>query len=372
METRARYALIGAFTLAVIATAFVFVYWLNAAGGIGARAIYRVRYDGPVAGLLKGSAVLFNGVRVGEVTDLALDLADPRRVTATIAVSPAAPVRSDTKAGIDFQGLGGTPMVSLVGGTMGEAKPAGDPTSPPLLIAEPDAGLGLTQVAREAARRIDTVVKDNAEPLHNLIGNIDKFAGALARNSDRVDGILAGLERMTGGGAKVPPRVFNLAAAPSFPPIPKLPQGQLLIVEPTTLNAFESEKIVVDNGGGEMTNLEGGQWPDLLTRVVQTRLAQSFENAHYLDALGRAPDSFKADHQLLIEIKRFAVEKAGPKAVVEIVARLMDSEGKLVGARIFRAEEPVAAVEAEPTAAALSSAFAKVESDIVVWVCAAF
>ena len=35
-----------------------------------------------------------------------------------------------------------------------------------------------------------------------LIANINTFSGALARNTDRVDGILAGLERMTGGGAK--------------------------------------------------------------------------------------------------------------------------------------------------------------------------
>ena len=34
METRARYVLVGAFTLAVIAAAFAFVYWLNTTGGL--------------------------------------------------------------------------------------------------------------------------------------------------------------------------------------------------------------------------------------------------------------------------------------------------------------------------------------------------
>jgi phospholipid/cholesterol/gamma-HCH transport system substrate-binding protein len=371
METRARYALIGAFTLSVIGAAFLFVYWLNAAGGLGARSVYLVRYDGPVAGLLKGSAVVFNGIRVGEVTELVLDPAEPRRVTATIAVSPTAPVRADTKAGIDFQGLGGTPVVALVGGTADAARLAGDSSSPPLLIAESDAGQGLTQVARDAARRIGAVVKDNAEPLRDLIGNIDKFSGALARNSDRIDGILAGIERMTGGGTKVTPRVFDLSAARTFAAIPKLPQGQLLIAEPTTLNAFESEKIVVDSGTGETANIEGAQWPDLLTRVVQARLAQSFENANYLQALGRAPDTFKADHQLLVEIKSFAIDKAGgPKAKVELVARLMDSEGKLVDARTFRAEEPVPELMAAQAASALSASFAHVAAEIVAWVCA--
>ena len=46
---------------------------------------------------------------------------------------------------------------------------------------------------------MDQVLAENSESLHSAINNIDTFAGALARNSDKVDGILAGIERMTGG-----------------------------------------------------------------------------------------------------------------------------------------------------------------------------
>ena len=84
METRARYVLVGAFTLAVILAGFVFVYWLNSATGLGSRSRYLVRFEGSVSGLLSGSAVLFNGVRVGEVTQLELDAAYPRQVLAPL------------------------------------------------------------------------------------------------------------------------------------------------------------------------------------------------------------------------------------------------------------------------------------------------
>ena len=117
MEIRARYMLIGLFTLAVIGAGLLFIYWLNASGGLGKRAAYRIRYDSPVSGLLKGSAVLFNGVRVGEVTALQLDAANPRDVMVAIAIDRTAPVRSDTIASIEFQGLTGAPVVSLAGGT---------------------------------------------------------------------------------------------------------------------------------------------------------------------------------------------------------------------------------------------------------------
>ena len=70
METRAPFVIIGAFVLAAIVAVFGFVYWLNNTAGLGARATYHVQFDGPVPGLLVGAAVLFNGIRVGEVTSL--------------------------------------------------------------------------------------------------------------------------------------------------------------------------------------------------------------------------------------------------------------------------------------------------------------
>ena len=102
METRARYALIGAFMLAVIAASFAFVYWLENKGGFGERTSYRLRFDSVVSGLQSGSAVLFNGIRVGEVTGLGFDPDHPNQVIATIGVVRGVPIRSDTVVGIEF------------------------------------------------------------------------------------------------------------------------------------------------------------------------------------------------------------------------------------------------------------------------------
>src|SRR6201989_1194844 len=131
METRAPFVVVGAFVLAAIAAAFGFVYWLHNTGGLGPRATYHVRFDGSVPGLL-GAAVLFNGIRVGEVTDLGLAPDSPRRVNATISVSSTTPVRSDTKVGLEFQGLTGVPVIALEGGMLGT-----NSGEVPILVAEP-------------------------------------------------------------------------------------------------------------------------------------------------------------------------------------------------------------------------------------------
>src|SRR6187399_1781646 len=117
METRAPYALIGLLVLAAIGAVFGFVYWLNNTGGLNKRTVYHVRFVNTVAGLLPGAAVLFNGIRVGEVTDLQLNSDDPRQITAKVAIATSTPVRPDTRAGLEFQGLTGVPVITLEGGT---------------------------------------------------------------------------------------------------------------------------------------------------------------------------------------------------------------------------------------------------------------
>src|SRR5438270_10259292 len=107
METRAPFVVVGAFVLAAIVAVFGFVYWLHNTSGLGPRTTYHVQFDGSVPGLLVGAGVLFNGIRVGEVTELHLAPESPRQVNAAISVIATTPVRSDTKVGLEFQGLTG-------------------------------------------------------------------------------------------------------------------------------------------------------------------------------------------------------------------------------------------------------------------------
>lgn len=202
METRANYILIGAFTLAVIVGVFGFVYWFQNIGGTGERAFYRVVFDGSVSGLRTGASVLFNGIRVGEVTGLALDPKRPKQVIARISVDKGVAIRADTEIGLEFQGLTGISALSLKGG---------DPSKPPLvgavsvkedgplLTAPPGATQDVTQAARDALRKVQEFIEDNQKVFKSALANVDAFSAALARNSERVDHIAAGLENLTGG-----------------------------------------------------------------------------------------------------------------------------------------------------------------------------
>lgn len=199
METKANYTLVGMFTLAVIAAVFGFVYWSQHISGGGDRAIYRVLFSTSVSGLRTGSAVLFNGIRVGDVTDLRLNPDNPTQVAAVISVDKAVKIRPDTRVGIEFQGLTGIAAVALNGGSPGEPALNGLSTPPPALVASPAASQDVTQGAREVLQRIDDFIEENRAAFKSTIQNVDTFTAALARNSQRMDNILAGVETFTGG-----------------------------------------------------------------------------------------------------------------------------------------------------------------------------
>ena len=64
------------------------------------------------------------------------------------------------------------------------------------------------------------ILADNADPLRTTIANLNTFSEALARNSDKLDGIIKGLERLTGGDTANAPRiVYDLAVPKTVPSI---------------------------------------------------------------------------------------------------------------------------------------------------------
>lgn len=371
METRARYLAIGLFTLTVIVAGFAFVYWLYSGGGFRDRTTYQIRFDGQVSGLLVGSAVLFNGIRVGEVTALSLTAESPKEVLATVAIDPATPVRADTVVGMDFQGLTGAPVILLTGGSATAPVVTAQDDTIPTLVAEPDSGQSMTQAAREALRKLDGILADNADPLHSVIENFKTFSDALARNSDKVDSVVAGLERMTGGAAasgKLP--IYTLNAVRDFPPLSGPKRGQIAIPEPAALMSLSSDKIMIAKGGSEGASIENAQWSDNLPVLFQAKMIESFEDSGYFQAVARPIDAFEADDQVLTDLRTFrVVTTPEPAAAVAFSAKIL-SGGRMKATRVFEAAVPIPATDGAAAAAGLNRAFDKTVKELVPWAAA--
>jgi phospholipid/cholesterol/gamma-HCH transport system substrate-binding protein len=367
MENKARYVAIGLFTLGVTLAGFLFVYWLQNVGGLGQRAVYQIRFQSPVSGLLRGSAVLFNGIRVGEVTEVALAAQDPRQVSVKIAVDPATPVRADTKVEVEFQGLTGATAIALRGGSPTAPALSAAGGAPPLLVADDASTQSLTAAAREALHRLDSILVDNAEPLKSMVGNLNTFSAALARNSDKLDGIVAGLERFTGGGVKGPLATFDLTAPRAFPPAEKVVQTQIAVPDPSAPISLDNQKVLPPYP--DAPGYGNAQWADTIPKLVQAKVIQALENSNYVSAVSRPLDALTADFQLLVDIRAFRLPvKPGGAAEVELGAKMLGPGGRIFASKVFAAKAARDGGDATAAVAALDEAFGKATVELVKWV----
>lgn len=362
METRAPFLLVGAFVLAAIAAVFGFVYWLSNTGGLGPRATYHVQFDGSVPGLLVGAGVLFNGIRVGEVTDLALAPDSPRRVNATISVATTTPVRADTRVGLEFQGLTGVPVIALEGGTLLSSSGA-----VPTLIAESGAGQSMTQAARDALRKVDSVLGENSEPLKDTIANLKIFSEGLARNAGKLDGIVAGLEKMTGGGAPAKKITYDLRARRDFGQPGKTIKGQLAIPEPTAVAMLDTQRMLF-SPVKDYPDFAEFLWADSIPKLLQARLIESFENYDIAHAPLRAADIGQTDFQLLIDVRRFEIATdSEPAAEIGLSAKIVDKNGKVIASRLFEDSQKFDKIEPSAAVAAFDDAFGRIAKEMIAW-----
>ncbi|MEX0590127.1 MAG: MlaD family protein [Xanthobacteraceae bacterium] len=198
METRANYVLIGIFTLAVVFGAFAFVWWIERVGDMGGRANYEIVFDSSVSGLRPGAPVNFNGIRVGEVSALRLDKTDPRKVVVTVGLAASVPIRSDTRASLEYQGLTGIASVAMTGGRMDAPPLVAQAGAPPRMLAEggqiQDLMTGAKQIMGRIdsiAMRIDRLLGDNEDRLDQAIKDISQFTSVLSARSQDADTLIS-------------------------------------------------------------------------------------------------------------------------------------------------------------------------------------
>src|SRR5262249_39650655 len=107
METRASYIAVGAFVLLLILGAVGFVVWVGKFRAQEQFARYDSLFSGSVTGLQVDGTVRYRGVPVGRIIDIAIDQKNIEKVRVTIEIDADTPVRTDTVASIELQGITG-------------------------------------------------------------------------------------------------------------------------------------------------------------------------------------------------------------------------------------------------------------------------
>jgi phospholipid/cholesterol/gamma-HCH transport system substrate-binding protein len=217
METRAHYGIIGVFVLAVLAGAFLFVHWFSSSETGPRTETVLVVFEDSIAGLNKGSEVLFNGIRVGQVNRVYFDVKRPERAFAEVSIEQNTPLRVDTQARLNTTILSGYGVIVLNGGAPGAATlVAKEGEALPTIYAQRsgiasiiEQAQGLSGKAEALREQVNAIADENRDTLTATWNNIQALTETLSRNGP---GLSKSMASISDAGAKLGPLGDKLSA----------------------------------------------------------------------------------------------------------------------------------------------------------------
>jgi hypothetical protein len=91
-----------------------------------------------------------------------------------------------------------------------------------------------------------------------------------------------------------------------------------VVAVPTAVQTLDSEKVVVQPTAIEVNYLPDAQWADRLSRLLQARMVQAFENGR-MRTVARAGERVNADYALATDVREFGLRITSEShAIVEI------------------------------------------------------
>ncbi|MBC9878762.1 MCE family protein [Bradyrhizobium sp. INPA01-394B] len=191
---RASNLVIGTATLAVIAVAFGGVLGVQKWRTVQSRSQLRVVFEGGSAsGLRRGGPVNFDGVPAGQI--LSIKLESPRKVVVLVALDNAAPIRRDTVAGIEFQGLTGVAAVSLIGGAPSAPPVPLDADGVPILTAD----LSDAESIVDTLHSVDRTIVSNAPAIKEGLRTFEDYTDDLRDKGDEIDAVMLKVDNAFAG-----------------------------------------------------------------------------------------------------------------------------------------------------------------------------
>ncbi|NBB83715.1 MAG: MCE family protein [Alphaproteobacteria bacterium] len=203
METRANYVAVGAFVLLLMVGLAAFALWLSQVALQQDTERYRIFFTGAVTGLQAGSTVRYRGIPVGSVAEVGIDPDNIERVRVLVELEPDTPVRTDSVARLELQGITGGVYVLIEGGSQ-QAPPLIEASDerPPVIPSEPSTIQAvldsLPEVLAQATVLLDSanalLSEDNVAAMTGAIADVKAITGALSAQTASLESVVSGMD----------------------------------------------------------------------------------------------------------------------------------------------------------------------------------
>lgn len=213
---------IGIYAVVILLCAWAGIRFLSGLDVFGRTRNYTAHYE-QINGLQDAAAVVINGVKVGQVTGVALDV-EKGGVDVTLSVNKAYNIPTDSKAMMFSAGLMGGKSIEIKMGKAKEYLKSGDAIETGVTLDMFDTlanELGdikervatLLDNLNQTIEGVDSLVDNNSQNLtktvaslnavmadlkkSNIIGNIDGFCATLNQNGEKLEGIITDINSLT-------------------------------------------------------------------------------------------------------------------------------------------------------------------------------
>lgn len=285
METRAHYAIVGGVALLLLAGTVLFVLWLGQLSYRQELSEYDIVFEGPVRGVSESSEVRFNGIKVGDITRLGLDPSNPNNVIARVRIDALTPVKTDSIAQIEPQGITGVSYIQLTGGSPEAPLLRDDGRGPPPIIYAKEGPLegfvanaeDVMNEAEAALQRLQVLLNDeNLERANETLENIRLISADLKDNTAVIADIRGAVENISAAAdelARATASVQGLIEDDAGPAIRSWGE-----TAESTTEAVQEIRAFAENANDMLARFNGEESSDLGLLITDLRsLTQSLE-----------------------------------------------------------------------------------------------
>jgi phospholipid/cholesterol/gamma-HCH transport system substrate-binding protein len=199
METKVNYTVVGIFVVMLFSAIIFSVIWLSAGFSSQGYNIYKVYMSESVSGLSIDSDVEFNGVDIGNVTNMHINKRNPRLVELLLKIQSGTPITEGTRATLKAKGITGTAFIALqdkgndltpLSKAPGESYPV-IKTAPSLFLRLDTALSDLATNMKLITAEVKTVLNaQNQKAFKQTLINMRNITNTIAANNQQLTSIL--------------------------------------------------------------------------------------------------------------------------------------------------------------------------------------
>ena len=196
MDSKVNFTLVGLFVVTFISALIVFIFWLGKFNTDTKEVdLYKIYLNESVAGLNIESSVKYKGVNIGVVKNININPNNSEQIKLLIEVKVNTPIKIDTYAVLESQGITGLKYIDLIGGKNSSKLLKNNKDAIPLIKSKLSLLSSLSSSSNSIVSKVDGILtkidtllsNKNMKNIQNTLNNANSITANLNHTSNIVD-----------------------------------------------------------------------------------------------------------------------------------------------------------------------------------------